>query len=53
VEYGQNSKEWNKLQAIDKFMRAREYKKKGYHSIAINSFIEIFKDEAAAYQTRL
>jgi len=34
-------------------MRAREYKKKGYHSIAINSFEEIFKDEAAAYQTRL
>jgi hypothetical protein len=38
---------------MEKLLRAREYKKQGYDAIASNSFVEIFKDEAATYSTRL
>ena len=38
---------------MEKLLRAREYKKKGLNKIATNTFQEIFKNEAAAYQTRL
>jgi hypothetical protein len=38
---------------MEKLLRAREYKKKGLNKIALTTCQEIFKDEAAAYQTRL
>ena len=38
MDYGENGSEWLKLQAMEKLLRAREYKKKGYNEIATNSF---------------
>lgn len=52
-EFGGNNREWTQLQAIEKLSRAREYKKNGYNQIATDSFAEIFKNQEAAYQTRL
>lgn len=52
-EFGTQTREWAELQALEKLSRAREYKKNGLSQMAMKSFVEIFKDEAAAFQTRL
>ena len=48
-----NSKNWMELEAMEKLLRAKEYKKKGLMEMAMNSFEEICKDASASAKTRL
>lgn len=44
---------WKELEAMEKLLRAKEYQKKGMKEKALNSFEQVFEDQAASSKTRM